>query len=360
MLSADIRSMYEKVKVSLNEKLKKIPGAVKKFAPSLMMLLAAANSAKADVKNSSAVNNDTKIETVSETAESGVYHGIRVNYADVKAEDVGHIWESGLNPMAKSKSGYFGLYQYSPQLFKQLKDYLIKKGFTNLRNNAGNKAWKKYSTGKDKERFEAAQFEFMYDRYYKDKFDALTKECGAPVITVKNYNNRRNKVYSAAVISITGQNPSKTVEIMKTAYSRTCKKEDVNSRDFWDKVGVASNDVCSETWKSMKKRYKAQKELMEKMMCKNREAQEISPGTVPSDSAERVREMIRKRNADKSENSSRLTYRFFDYSGEQIADAPVIKDAGTKVSAVKTGGNTGYLTDEDKRQMIKNKNRQRE
>ena len=204
-------------------------------------------------------------------------------------ETMGHLFESGLNPIIKdSKSIHttkaMGLYQFNmDNTMKSLADALSNdfpllkqaKDKYGVRSPGYEKAWIYYSTGPQCEEFKERQLVFMFNEAvgssYKENFDWMTKHCGAPVVTLDNYNDESICVYSGAMMSATNQNPYWAKFFAKRAYERV-KKYSKDGQIDWNKVGVILNDIKAERWgkksKALYRRYIGTKKYIgEKQVC---------------------------------------------------------------------------------------------
>lgn len=207
-------------------------------------------------------------------------------------EIIGHYYESGRNPIIKDKKKIqnttaMGLYQFNMgNTMKVLADKfadefpLLKQAKDNhggsVRTADYENAWKFYSLGDNREKFEKRQLKLMFDQVkganYKNSFDWMTKHCGAPEITLENYNNPEVCVYTGAMMSLVNQSPRQSTRFMKMAYERV-KNKSKNGEIDWNQVGVVSNDIKAEKWgkrRSLYRRYKGTKyNLGEKQMCEH-------------------------------------------------------------------------------------------
>ena len=213
---------------------------------------------------------------------------IKIDYEELinHPEAVGHLPESGRNPLIKDSKSIkstqaMGLYQFNMNntmklLANKLADEfpMLKEAKDNhgVRSAEYEQAWIHYSTGLQYERFERRQLEFMFDGFYKKSFDYMSKNCGAPVITMENYNNPEVCVYTGAMMSLVNQSPRQSTRFMKLAYERVKNKSKTGEID-WNQVGVVVNDIKAERWgkrKSLYRRYMGTKyNLGEKQISEN-------------------------------------------------------------------------------------------
>lgn len=219
---------------------------------------------------------------------------IKIDYEEMarNPEIIGHYYESGRNPIIKDKKKIqnttaMGLYQFNmSNTMKVLADKfadefpLLKQAKDNhggsVRTADYENAWKFYSLGDNREKFEKRQLKLMFDQVkganYKNSFDWMTKHCGAPEITLENYNNPEVCVYTGAMMSLVNQSPRQSTRFMKLAYERVKNKSKTADVD-WNQVGVVVNDIKAEKWgkrKSLYRRYKGTKyNLGEKQMCEH-------------------------------------------------------------------------------------------
>ena len=198
------------------------------------------------------------------TIGTGVYKGLKLNFADLYPENAGHVYESVLNPTIKdSKSIYstnaMGLYQFNMSNTMKLLANELADEFPDLkaakdahkggcRNADYERAWVKYSTGPNKARFERRQFEFMFDKFYQTVFDQLSDRCGLPKITKENYNTPENWAYTASVMSLVNQNPARSPGMMERAYNRACIQAKTDKPDL-ALVAAISYDVRAAQWR---------------------------------------------------------------------------------------------------------------
>ncbi len=230
-----------------------------------------------------------RLEKELATIGTGVYKGMKLNFADLYPENAGHVYESVLNPTIKdSKSIYstnaMGLYQFNMSNTMKLLANELADEFPDLkaakdahkggcRNADYERAWVKYSTGPNKARFERRQFEFMFDKFYQTVFDQLSDRCGLPKITKENYNKPENWAYTASVMSLVNQNPARSPGMMERAYKRACAQAHTDKPDL-ALVAAISYDVRAAQWRYLglaprylgyKKGDKGEKDLVAKV-----------------------------------------------------------------------------------------------
>ena len=199
------------------------------------------------------------------------YKGVKLDLRTIKAQDVAHVFESGMNPCITngnkpiSSASYLGLCQLSlngtmqnyakscEKEFPALQQAIKKSG---VRSAAFMKAWKTYSYGAKAQEFENSQFSFMWDKVYQNIFDDLHKSGKFPEINLDNYNDPDNIIYTAAVISCANQSPRGTAGIFLQAHQRVGSKAGLNA------VALKTYDIKTAKW-GQKTRYKQEKSLLE-------------------------------------------------------------------------------------------------
>ena len=236
-----------------------------------------------------------KIEEISTDDFSFMGKKMVIDYEEMSKnpEIIGHYYESGRNPIIKDKKKIqnttaMGLYQFNmSSTMKVLADKLadefplLKQAKDNhggsVRTADYENAWNFYSLGNSRERFEKRQLELMYNQVkganYKDNFDWMTEHCGAPEITLENYNNPEVCVYTGAMMSASNQSPYRAKFFAKQAYERV-KKNSKNGKVDWNEVGIVLNDIKAERWgkksKALYRRYMGTKNSIgEKQMCEH-------------------------------------------------------------------------------------------
>lgn len=174
----------------------------------------------------------------------GVYKGVYMKFRDIEAADIGHLFESGMNPYAKGKGGkYLGLYQMDTGATMQsfifgaknkdgsfafkgvAKEYpeLARLGMTAAQRQ--NKAFQTMFGDLSKTaKFRHRMDKYMQDVKYKPVFDALRQVPGLDF-------DKRNEVFHGSVMTAINQNSSPNVivgifsEALKKA-QEVAKKED--------------------------------------------------------------------------------------------------------------------------------------
>lgn len=266
----------------------------------------------------------SRLEGELATIGTGVYKDMKLNFADLYPENVGHVYESLNNPTMKdAKSIYntnaMGKYQFNMDNTMKLLANALADEFPDLkaakdahkggcRNADYERAWVKYSTGPNREHFERRQFDFMFDGFYQNVFDNLHERYNAPVITKENYNLPEYWAYTASTMSLVNQNPKRSTGMTERAivaaieaeaqtaanrnevavikdllYGRNHTKEErklgkVRLKHYvsehqpnWATVAAASYDVRARQWRSLKSRYlgnrrdKGEKDLVAKV-----------------------------------------------------------------------------------------------
>ena len=200
---------------------------------------------------------------------TGVYKGMKIDFRKLQPENAGHVYESLLNPTIKdAKSIYhtnaMGLYQFNMSNTMKLLANELADEFPDLkaakdknggcRNPDYEAAWKKYSTGPNRTRFERRQFEFMFDKFYQSVFNKLTKSCDLPQITKDNYNQPEYWAYAASVMSLINQNPRRSPGMMERAYRQACAQTGNNHPDL-ALVAAISYDIRAKQWSYLSSRY---------------------------------------------------------------------------------------------------------
>lgn len=199
------------------------------------------------------------------------YKGVKLDLRTIKAQDVAHVFESGMNPCITngnkpiSSASYLGLCQLSlngtmqtyakscEKEFPALQQAIKKSG---VRSEAFMKAWKTYRYGAKAQEFENSQFSFMWDKVYQNIFDDLHKRGKFPEINLDNYNDPDNIIYTAAVISCANQSPRGTTGIFLQASQRAGAKAGLNA------IALKTYDIKTAKW-GQKTRYKQEKSLLE-------------------------------------------------------------------------------------------------
>lgn len=201
---------------------------------------------------------------------SKVYKGLKIDLANIKPQEVAHIFESGMNPCVTdgnkplSTASYLGLCQMdlrgtlqnfvkqSADEFPELQTAVKKYG---IRSSAFMAAWKKYSYGPEAKKFEQKQFDYMWDIYYRKIFDNLAATGDFPKITEENYANAENFIYSAAVISCANQSPRGTVGIFQQARKALGPQATIAD------IALKTYDIKTARW-GLKTRYREESRLL--------------------------------------------------------------------------------------------------
>ena len=173
------------------------------------------------------------------------YNGYQVNLADFSPEQVGHLFESGLDPCVTNghkplaQATYLGSYQMdinktlakfidtSCQGHEKFDSLYLTKNQHGIRSNEFMEKWRELSSGENASEFEKEQLKFMFETHYKKQFNKLTSALPEifSQITLDNYDTRENFVTSAAIMSCANQNPKRTFEIFLRAANEMCKEE---------------------------------------------------------------------------------------------------------------------------------------
>ncbi len=232
--------------------------------------------------NSSITTNAHK--TLTSVPASGIYKGLKIDYASLRARDIGHIYESGMKAAITDgnrpieSATYIGLYQMSLRPGDSMSRFIAEYGSEfpelkgkNLHSKAFYEAYKKYALGPQAKHFEQRQFDYMWEKRYKAVFDKLAELPGLPKVTKENCDNDEYKVFAGAVMSCVNQNPRRTYGIFNQAYQQVKKQfgavNEENRIDFLAEVTMESYNVRSKIWPSIKNRYLARDG--EKELCEN-------------------------------------------------------------------------------------------
>lgn len=223
-------------------------------------------------------------KTLTSVPASGIYKGLKIDYASLRARDIGHIYESGMKATITDgnrpieTASYIGLYQMSLRNGDSMSRFIAEYGSEfpelkgkNLHSRAFYEAYKKYAVGPQAKHFEQRQFDYMWENRYKAVFDKLAELPGLPKITKENCDNDEYKVFAGAVMSCVNQNPRRTYGIFNQAYQQVKKQfgtiNEENRIDFLADVTLESYNVRSKIWPSIKNRYLAKDG--EKELCEN-------------------------------------------------------------------------------------------
>lgn len=213
-----------------------------------------------------------RVPAESFAAREGTFNGVKINYETCRARDIGHIYESQMNPMITDgrkpiqQASYLGLYQFSlngtiqnfvkehgaefPLLSKAMKEQ-------GVRSSAFLSAWKFYSQGKNAESFENAQFDMMWKTTYSTVFDKLAEIPGLPKITKENCDQMQYKAFAGAVMSCANQNAPAAVSIMEQAAVAVRLRSKDKSAEHLNLAEVVSEsyNIRSRRWKKLSSRY---------------------------------------------------------------------------------------------------------
>lgn len=181
------------------------------FAPVAAKVLAgvAVTAVLAVTPDVAKANTDSNTHTNKIEAEAGIHNGVAVDYKSFKAQDLGHIFESQNNPLARSAGGQnLGLYQMDvgatlgnfleevkekyPTLYKTGRTAAARKGAVFLNE------WAKIYKSSKVEEFNHDQFMFMKKTRYDSAFDKLK--------AINNLNlEERGEVLQGAMMSALNQ-----------------------------------------------------------------------------------------------------------------------------------------------------------
>ena len=186
-------------------------------------------------------------------------HTHTIDYNNFPATHVSYLYESGLNPAQVALDGKaIGLPQFNFDDTAKTLVYCLSDEFPKLlqvmekygiRSSQFAAVWKECSFGPEKAKFEARQFDFMWDKFYKSKFKELETDYGMPEITKKTITDIDKKywVYIASVISIYHQRPRSVTTFFKKARERLVA-ETHNQNPDPNSIGLVMQDIRDETW----------------------------------------------------------------------------------------------------------------
>lgn len=204
---------------------------------------------------------------------SGKYKGLQIDYETMQAQDIGHIFESSMNPTAYTGK-YIGWYQMSlaPGGLMQQFVKAYGKKYPNLvgldvKTTGFRKNYNAYATGANRAQFEKDLFNFNYDKVYARIFNQLARNIkDFPTITKDNCNDPQYKALAGAIMSCANQNPAKTPGIFKNAWDAHLAQTKFNPNDavsaseFYGKVIETSYGIRQSKW-GLSSRYKEEKKL---------------------------------------------------------------------------------------------------
>ena len=287
------------------------------------------------------------------------YKGVKLDLRTIKAQDVAHVFESGMNPCITngnkpiSSASYLGLCQISlngtmqnyakscEKEFPALQQAIKKSG---VRSSAFMKAWKTYSYGAKAQEFENSQFSFMWDKVYQDIFDNLHKSGKFPKINLDNYNDPDNIVYTAAVISCANQSPRGTAGIFLQAHQRVGSKAGLNA------IALKTYDIKTAKW-GQKTRYTQERRLLEdiiKVQSATRVYNELNNRKQLAQNENNTRELPKL-------NVREISVKELNSGKLELADATVSvsrHDGASKASARRnTTGNSNKKTEAQEAQL---------
>lgn len=212
----------------------------------------------------------------------GTFKGLKVAYDKLLPQDIGHIFESGMNPVAMNAStienaSFLGYYQMSLSKGGLMSKFVSRYGGKypqlkgkQLKSPSFYNAYKSYATGAKAEAFHADMFELNYELVYKDIFEELARKIPEiPPVTKDNCADPELLAWAGAVMSCANQNPSKTAGIFVQAYKNMREKygpmDVVQSPEirqvFISSVVAESYAIRQRRW-GLKERYREEKALV--------------------------------------------------------------------------------------------------
>ena len=211
-------------------------------------------------------------------AKSGKYKGLLIDYETMQAQDIGHIFESSMDPTAYTGK-YIGWYQMSlaPGGLMQQFVKAYGKKYPNLvgldvKTTDFRKNYNAYATGANKAQFEKDLFNFNYDKVYAKIFNQLARNIkDFPTITKDNCNDPQYKALAGAIMSCANQSPAKTHGIFKNAWNTHLARTKFNPNDvvsaleFYGKVIETSYGIRQSKW-GLSSRYKEEKKLAAELL----------------------------------------------------------------------------------------------
>ncbi len=209
------------------------------------------------------------------------YNGVKVEYSKLKPQDIGHIFESGMNPLAMNArsivdADFLGYYQMSLDAGGLMSKFVSRYGnkYPELKDKALKsevffRAYKSYATGKQSEEFHDDMFELNYSMVYQGIFEKLADKMPLiPKITKENCSSPELLALAGAVMSCANQNPQKTTDIFVTAYQNIqkqygdmdiSKSQDIKQA-FIISVVTESYNIRKQKW-GLSQRYKEESKL---------------------------------------------------------------------------------------------------
>lgn len=230
----------------------------------------------------------------------GTFKGLKVEYDKLQPQDIGHIFESGMNPIAMdSKSiesaSFLGYYQMELRKGGLMSKFVSRYGHKypelkgkNLKSQSFFNAYKAYATGDKAEAFHADMFELNYNVVYKGIFEELARKIPEiPEVTKDNCAEPELLAWAGAVMSCANQNPSKTAGIFEQAYKNMREKygamDIARSPDikqaFISSVVAESYAIRQRKW-GLKTRYQEERKLADEssryLLSKRRYDEEVA------------------------------------------------------------------------------------
>lgn len=282
-MKEEIAAMIKKVKDKKTQQ-----SGMTKFSPvagkvvTTVLLSAALSGVEAATVNES--NKDVVNNNKNELVNHGIYNGLKIYYEDFDAVELGHIFESKLNPLARSANGkYLGLYQMDTgqtmqSFLESVKDKypeLYRKGSTAVarKQQAFLNEWKKLSTGEKAKEFSQDQYRFMNKEKYEPVFEKLRSIPGLDI-------DKRGKVLEGAMMSAINQFSATNVvkfakQAIATAQQRALKnkRNDVPTAYIIDGFYKARTDFVNSSTrmseavkKSLKMRFKEENKLAQDIL----------------------------------------------------------------------------------------------
>ena len=208
-----------------------------------------------------------------EVSKSGKYKGLQINYAATQAQDIGHVFESGMNPTAYN-GRYIGWYQMSLAQGGLMSQFVRNMGqkYPNLRgksltSQAFRQAYNAYATGQNKDAFNRDLFNFNFDKVYAPIFNSLARNLkDFPQINKENCNSPQYMALAGAIMSCANQNPKRTREFFAQAWNQHYAQgkfnpqDEISAMEFYGKVIATSYDIRQSKW-GMATRYREEKKL---------------------------------------------------------------------------------------------------
>lgn len=263
------------------------------------------NTASQNIKHQlELIRQEQRVDSVRKTLQNlpryGIYNGVKIDYAKLKPQDIGHIFESGMNPLAMNAhsikdADFLGYYQMSLDAGGLMSKFVAAYGSKypdlkgkGLKTQEFFKAYASYAKGEKAVEFHADMFELNYSKVYKEIFEKLAlKTPDIPLITQENCADPQLLSLAGAVMSCANQNPSKTVAIFSQAYLNSKKSfgtMDISKspelfQSFINSVVSESYGIRRQKW-GLQSRYTEEKKLAsqssEYLFSKSRYEEEVA------------------------------------------------------------------------------------